>query len=138
MEPENKKSDAEEILSEFQKTHGTEPAEEPQVESEPQVETKSEHAYQTHAVIIMGGKPIMSYVTATLTQLASLPIVTITGRGKRITQAIDVSQMIVKRMNEVGYEIGDVRISSDSLVSKDGRERKVSKIEIDLKNPSSS
>ena len=36
MEPENKKSDAEEILSEFQKTHGTEPAEEPQVESEPQ------------------------------------------------------------------------------------------------------
>ena len=85
----------------------------------------------------MGGKPIMSYVTATLTQLASLPIVTIAGRGKRITQAIDVSQMIVKRMNEVGYEISDVRISSDSLVSKDGRERPVSKIEIDLKNTSS-
>ena len=37
MEPENKKSDAEEILSEFQKTHGTEP-EEPQV-AEPQVES---------------------------------------------------------------------------------------------------
>jgi len=138
MEPENKKSDAEEILSEFQKTHETEPAAEPQVESEPQVETESEHVHQTHAVIIMGGKPIMSYVTATLTQLASLQIVTIAGRGKRITQAIDVSQMIVKRMNEVGYEISDIRISSDSLVSKDGRERKVSKIEIDLKNPSSS
>ena len=147
MEPEDKKSDAEEILSEFQKTHGTEPAEEPQVESEPaeepqvesdpQVETESEHTHQTHTVIIMGGKPIMSYVTATLTQLASLPIVTIAGRGKRITQAIDVSQMIVKRMNEVGYEISDIRISSDSLVSKDGRERKVSKIEIDLKNTSS-
>jgi len=72
-----------------------------------------------------------------LTQLASLPIVTIAGRGKRITQAIDVSQMIVKRMNEVGYEISDIRISSDSLVSRDRRERKVSKIEIDLKNTSS-
>ena len=108
------------------------------MESEPQVETESKHAHQTHAVIIMGGKPIMSYVTATLTQLASLPVVTIEGRGKRITQAIDVSQMIVKRMNEVGYKISDIRISSDSLVSKDGRERKVSKIEIDLKNPSSS
>ena len=58
-------------------------------------------------------------------------------RGKRITQAIDVSQMIMKRMNEVGYEIGDVRISSDSLVSKDGQKRNVSKIEIDVKNPSS-
>ena len=30
MDPENKKSDAEEILSEFQKTHGDEPADEPQ------------------------------------------------------------------------------------------------------------
>ena len=76
----------------------------------------------------------MVYVTATLGKLASLPIVTIAGRGKRITQAIDVSQMIVKRMNEVGYKINDVRISSDSLISKDGREHKVSKIEIDLKN----
>ena len=82
----------------------------------------------------MGTKPIMSYVTATLTQLASLPVVTLIARGKRITQAIDVSQMIVKRMNEVGYEISDVRISSDSLVSKDGQTRKVSKIEIDIKN----
>ena len=78
----------------------------------------------------------MSYVTATLTQLASLSIVTIIARGKRITQAIDVSQMIVKRMNEVGYEISDVRISSDSLVSKDGQKRNVSKIEIDIKNSS--
>ena len=78
----------------------------------------------------------MSYVTATLTQLASLPIVTIIARGRRITQAIDVSQMIVKRMNEVGYEITNIRISSDSLVSKDGKERPVSKIEIDIKNPS--
>ena len=40
-------------------------------------------------------------------------------------------------MNEVGYEIGDVRISSDSLVSNDGKKRSVSKIEIDLKNSSS-
>ena len=79
----------------------------------------------------------MSYVTATLTQLAALPIVTIVARGKRITQAIDVSQMIVKRMNEVGYEISGVRISSDSLVSKDGQKRNVSKIEIDIKNSSS-
>ena len=137
MDSENKKSDAEEILSEFQKTHGTESAEEPQVEAEPQVEKESEPTHETHNTIFIGTKPIMSYVTATLTQLASLPVVTITGRGKRITQAIDVSQMIVKRMNEVGYEISNIRISSDSLVSKDGKKRNVSKIEIDLKNSSS-
>ena len=136
MDSENQKSDAEEILSEFQKTHVDEPAEELQAEAEPQAEKESEPPHETHNTIFIGTKPIMSYMTATLTQLASLPIVTIAGRGKRITQAIDVSQMIVKRMNEVGYEIMDVRISSDSLVSKDGKKRSVSKIEIDLKNPS--
>ena len=83
-------------------------------------------------VIFVGTKPIMTYVTATLTQLASQPTVTIKARGKRITQAVDVSQMIVKRMNTVGYIINDVRISSDSLTSQDGRERNVSTIEIDV------
>ena len=136
MDPESDKSDAEEILSEFQKTHGIEPTVEPQAVEEPQAEAESGQSYQTHNTIFIGTKPIMSYVTATLTQLASLQIVTLIARGKRITQAIDVSQMIVKRMNEGGYEINDVRISSDSLVSKDGRKRNVSKIEIDIKNSS--
>ena len=129
MDSESDKSDAEEILSEFQKTHGIEPTVEPQPEAEPA-------SYETHNTIFIGTKPIMSYVTATLTQLASLSIVTVVARGKRITQAIDVSQMIVKRMNEVGYEISDVRVSSDSLTSKDGQKRNVSKIEIDIKNSS--
>ena len=133
MDPEDEKTDAEEILAEFQKTHRTEP----QAETEPQAKMEDK-SHQTHNTIFIGTKPIMSYVTATLTQLASLSIVTIVARGKRITQAIDVSQMIVKRMNEVGYQISDVRISSDSLVSKDGQKRNVSKIEIDLKNTTSS
>ena len=133
MNSENEKSDAEKILSEFQETHQDKPVEEPHVEAEPQVEAEPERPQQTHDLIIMGTKPIMSYVSAILGKLASLPIVTIAGRGKRITQAIDVSQMIVKRMKDVGYEISDIRISSDLLESKDGRERNVSKIEIDIK-----
>ena len=139
MDPEGDKTDAEEILSEFQKTHGIKPTIEPQTEEEPQTEAEPQtkaRSHETHNTIFIGTKPIMSYVTATLTQLAALSIVTVVARGKRITQAIDVSQMIVKRMNEVGYEIGDVRISSDSLVSKDGQKRNVSKIEIDIKNSS--
>ena len=40
--------------------------------------------------------------------------------------------MIVKRMNAVGYVVSDVRISSDSLKSQDGRERNVSTIELDI------
>jgi len=138
MSAENESSDAEEILSEFKKTHEIESPEEeqlsePQAEVEPQAETEPERPEQIHDLIIMGTKPIMSYVSAILGKLASLPIVTIAGRGRRITQAIDVSLMIVKRMKDVGYEISDVRISSDLLESKDGRKRPVSKIEIDIK-----
>ena len=74
----------------------------------------------------------MVYVTATLTQLSTNPTVTIKARGRRITQAVDVSQMIVKRMSTVGYQLGGVRIASDSLTSQDGRQRNVSTIEIDI------
>ena len=81
----------------------------------------------------IGKKPIMTYVNSTLTQLSSLPLVTITARGKSITNAVDVSQFILKRMNSVGYEISDVRISSDLLVSNDGKKRNVSSIEIDIR-----
>jgi len=50
----------------------------------------------------------------------------------KITQAVDVSQMIVKRMSTVGYVVSDVRILSDSLQSQDGKFRNVSTIEIDI------
>ena len=96
--------------------------------------TKSDESSERRArnVIFVGTKPIMTYVTATLTQLSSEPTVTIKARGKRITQAVDVSQMIVKRMDSVGYTVSDVRIASDSLTSQDGRMRNVSTIEIDI------
>ena len=139
MSDPNKKSDAEEILAEFQKAQEDKSAEpealaEPEAVAEQKLNSeKEEQTYKTRDVIFLGSKPIMTYVTATLTQLASLPMVTLTARGKRITQAIDVSQMIVKRMDEVGFVINDVRTSSDSLTSEDGRVRNVSNIEIDIK-----
>lgn len=74
----------------------------------------------------------MTYVNATLTLLANEPIVTIKARGKSITTAVDVSQMIVKRLNAVGYRVSDVRIFSERMMSQDGRERNVSTIEVDV------
>ena len=88
-------------------------------------------------VIFIGNKTIMTYVNSTLTQLSATPIVTIKARGKRITQAVDVSQFIMKRMNSVGYKISDVRISSESLVSQDGNTRNVSLLEIDISHTDS-
>jgi len=83
-------------------------------------------------IIFIGKKPIMIYVNATLTLLANEPTVTIKARGKSITTAVDVSQMIVKRLNAMGYKITNARIFSDRMTSLDGRERNVSIMEIDV------
>ncbi|NDB32577.1 MAG: DNA-binding protein [Nitrososphaeria archaeon] len=116
MSESDKSTDAQEILEESHKLKISE----------------EEDSRKTRDVIFVGTKPIMTYVTATLTQLSTQPFVTIKARGQRITQAVDVSQMIVKKMNTVGYVIKDVRISSDSLLSQDGKTRNVSTIEIDI------
>ena len=54
--------------------------------------------------IFIGKKPLMTYVTATLVQLANEPTVVIKARGKSIPRAVDVAQIIVKRMNTLGYK----------------------------------
>lgn len=137
MSESNKSHDAEDILSEFQKTQPEESSEITSKDdlsiskSEPPMDDEQK-SHKERDVIFIGTKPIMAYVSALLTQLAMRPTVTIKARGKRITQAVDVSQMIVKRMDTVGYVISDVRISSDSLKSQDGKQRSVSNIEIDI------
>lgn len=83
-------------------------------------------------IIFIGKKPIMTYVNATLTLLANEPTVTIKARGNSITTAVDVSQMIVKRLDAMGYKITNARIFSDRMTSLDGRERNVSTMEIDV------
>ncbi len=83
-------------------------------------------------IVFIGKKPILTYLNATLTLLANEPTVTIKARGRSIVTAVDVSQMIVKRMSAMGYKVSGVRIFSERLESKDGKERNVSTIEVDV------
>ena len=82
--------------------------------------------------ILIGKKPLMTYVTATLVQLANEPTVLVKARGKSITRAVDVAQIIVKRMDNMGYKIGYVKIGSQLIQSADGKERNVSTIEVQI------
>ena len=82
--------------------------------------------------ILIGKKPLMTYVTATLVQLANEPTVLIKARGKSITRAVDVAQIIVKRMDNMGYKIGHVKICSQMIQSEDCKERNVSTIEVQI------
>jgi DNA-binding protein len=83
-------------------------------------------------IVFIGKKPILTYLNATLTLLANEPTVTITARGRSMVTAVDVSQMIVKRMSAMGYKVSGVRIFSERLESNDGKERNVSTIEVDI------
>jgi DNA-binding protein len=82
--------------------------------------------------IFIGKKPLMTYVTATLVQLANEPTVVIKARGKSITRAVDVAQIIVKRMDTLGYKIGPIKIGSETVQSDDGKVRNVSTIEVPI------
>jgi DNA-binding protein len=82
--------------------------------------------------VFIGKKPLMTYVTATLVQLANEPTVVIKARGKSITRAVDVAQIIVKRMDTLGYKIGPVKVGTETVSSEDGRTRNVSTIEVSI------
>src|SRR6476620_6224464 len=82
--------------------------------------------------IFIGKKPLMTYVTATLVQLENAPIVVIKARGKSITRAVDVAQIIVKRMDTLGYKVGPVKVGTEIIQSDDGRTRNVSTIEVSI------
>jgi DNA-binding protein len=82
--------------------------------------------------IFIGKKPLMTYVTATLVQLANEPTVVIKARGKSITRAVDVAQIIVKRMDTLGYRIGPIKLGSETVQSENGKVRNVSTIELPI------
>ena len=83
-------------------------------------------------IIFIGKKPLMTYVTAAIIQLATQPVITIKARGLTTAIAIDVAQVVIKK-TKPAFEISNVSISSESLVSSDGRNRDVSTIDISIK-----
>jgi DNA-binding protein len=72
-----------------------------EVQSQPNEQNKENNT--TRDSIYIGKKPLMAYVTSTLIQLANQPSVTIKARGLSIGRAVDVSQIILKRMENAGY-----------------------------------
>ena len=85
--------------------------------------------------IFIGGRPFMNYVTAVVMQFTtkSAEEVVIKARGKFISRAVDVSEVAAKRFldNQVG--IKDIKIDSEEFQNKEGRQVRVSTIEITLR-----
>ncbi len=84
--------------------------------------------------IFVGNKPFMNYVTAVVMQFTTKDAenVIVKGRGKFISRAVDVAEVARKRFLEGQIDINDISIDSESFENKDGKNVRVSTIEITL------
>ncbi len=84
--------------------------------------------------IIIGGKPFMNYVTAVVMQFTTKNAdeVIVKARGKFISRAVDVSEVSAKRFLEGSVAVKDIKIDSEEFTNKEGKNVRVSTIEITL------
>jgi len=84
--------------------------------------------------VFVGNKPFMNYVTAVVMQFTTkrTPEVIVKARGKFISRAVDVAEVSAKRFLDNGVKVKDIQISSEEFTNKEGRDVRVSNIEITL------
>jgi len=81
--------------------------------------------------IYVGKKPVMSYAMSALIQLTQMGEIVIKARGLAISRAVDVAQIVTKRLGNGAFTIKDVRIDTEQVKSMETNEmRNVSSIEI--------
>lgn len=82
--------------------------------------------------VFIGKKGAMSYVLAVMTQFSDgAKEVTIKARGKSISRAVDVAEIVRNKSEDVKLE--SIDISTEEVETEDGRPLKVSSIAITLK-----
>ncbi|MBS3102105.1 DNA-binding protein Alba [Candidatus Woesearchaeota archaeon] len=84
--------------------------------------------------IFIGNKPFMNYVTGVVMQFTTKnsPEVVIKARGKFISRAVDVAEVSAKRFLDNTVSVKDIKIDSEGFQNKEGRDVRVSIIEITL------
>ncbi len=84
--------------------------------------------------IFVGGKPFMNYVTGVVMQFTTKDAkeVIVKARGKFISRAVDVAEVATKRFLDSKIEIKEIKIDSEDFKTDEGKEVRVSTIEIIL------
>ena len=77
----------------------------------------------------------MNYVTGVVMQFTtqSANEIVIKARGKFISRAVDIAEVATKRFLENQVSVEDIKIDSEEFKNKEGRQVRVSTIEITLK-----
>jgi len=95
-------------------------------------EEKSERSADNS--VFIGGKPFMNYVTGVVMQFTTKNAqdVIVKARGKFISRAVDVAEVAAKRFLKDTVSVKDIKIDSEEFENKEGRQVRVSTIEITL------
>ncbi len=84
-------------------------------------------------VVLVGKKPVMNYVLATLTLLnQGVQEVIVKARGRAISKAVDTVEIVRNRFLPGQVDVKEIKIGSQEITSQDGRTSRVSTIEITL------
>ncbi|MFX1510728.1 MAG: DNA-binding protein Alba, partial [Promethearchaeota archaeon] len=90
----------EEAKAEEPKAEEEKPKKAPKKETKPKAEAKAEapKSRRDESVVFVGSKPLMSYITACVTQLNRNPEeLVIKARGRAISRAVDVAEVLRNR-----------------------------------------
>jgi len=79
--------------------------------------------------VFIGKRPTMNYVMAAMVILNKGNQCTIKARGRAISHAVDVAEILTKKFFPTG-KYKDIRISTESLTNDDGKISNVSSLEI--------
>jgi archaea-specific DNA-binding protein len=84
--------------------------------------------------IFIGAKPFMNYVTGVVMQFTTKGAnsVIVKARGKFISRAVDVSEVAAKRFLPGSVAVDGIKIDSEEFQNKEGRQVRVSTIEITI------
>jgi len=86
----------------------------------------------TEGTILVGNKPTMNYVLATVIQFnQGVKRVIIKARGRAISKAVDTAEIVKTRFLQDQVDITEVKVGSEQ-VGEPGKERTVSTIELVL------
>ena len=84
--------------------------------------------------VYIGRRPTMNYVMATMMILNKGEECTVKARGRAISHAVDVCEILRNRFLK-GAEYKEIRIDTEQLKGEDDRESNVSSIEIVVSPP---
>ncbi len=98
-------------------------------------EIKGSRVAQDDHIVFIGPKPFMNYVTGVVMQFTTQGAneLVIKARGKFISKAVDVAEVAIKRFLENQIKSHDIVINSEEFTNKEGKQVRVSTIEIMLK-----